>query len=149
MNLLQSDSPSGYFHLPVTSHRREAAKAMNRITKRNLSVPQREPAIERRTSSTGPGFLTGRWRTGTGRGIGMGAGGGPAAFLSLAACSSSSALDFFRHFLSSRSAIVPAEALGDLGMDIRSSAGMGNDFVQLSDTAIRRSARPHPTQKSG
>lgn len=76
----------------------------------------------------------------------MGAGGGSAAFFSLAACSSSSALDFFRHSRSSRSAIVPADALGDLGMAIRSSAGMGNDFVQLSVTGIRRSARPHPTQ---
>lgn len=119
---------------------------MSTIRSRNLSVPQREPAIERSTSSTGPSFLTGRCRTGAGRGVGTGDGGGSATFLSLAACSSSSALDFFRHSRSSRSVFVPAGALGDFGMAIKSSAGMGNDFAQLSDIGIRRSARPHPTQ---
>ena len=50
---------------------------MSTIRSRNLSVPQREPAIERRISSTGPGFLTGRCRTGAGRGTGEGGRGSP------------------------------------------------------------------------
>ena len=42
-------------------------------------MPQRDPVIKRRSSSTGLGFFTGRWRTGAGRGLGTGASEGSAA----------------------------------------------------------------------
>jgi hypothetical protein len=122
---------------------------MRTIRSRNLSVPQREPAIERRVSSTGPGLLTGRCRTGAGRGTGTGAGGGSAAFLILAVCSNSSALDFCRHSRSSRCAAVAGNRPGYSGILMSSSAGMRNSLVQSELSGTRRSALPHPTQYSG